>query len=189
MSAVHVILALVIGQRILELAHSRRNARRLLAEGGVESGAGHYPLFFVVHGGWLASMAVLVPADATVWWPVVGGYALLQAGRLWVIVALGRYWTTRVITVPDAPLVRRGPYRFCRHPNYAIVAAEIAVLPLAFGAWHIALAFSALNLPLIAHRVRVEDRALAPRRCPSGGGLAGASPVRGSTGADRWLGQ
>ena len=106
MSAVHVILALVIGQRILELAHSRRNARRLLAEGGVETGAGHYPLFFVVHGGWLASMAVLVPADATVWWPVVGGYGLLQAGRLWIFLTTvhSPRCTVHVFPIPSSDI-------------------------------------------------------------------------------------
>jgi methyltransferase len=81
-----------------------------------------------------------------------------------VLVSLGRYWTTRIITVPGAPLVRRGPYRFLRHPNYVVVAAEIAVLPLAFGAWGLAVLFSALNGALLAWRISMEEQALAPRR-------------------------
>ena len=68
-----------------------------------------------------------------------------------------------MISVPDAPLIRRGPYRFLRHPNYLVVAGEIAVLPLAFGAWEIALVFSALNGLILTHRIRVEQAALAPR--------------------------
>jgi methyltransferase len=88
----------------------------------------------------------------------------LQGMRLWVIASLGPYWTTRIITLPNAALVRRGPYRYLRHPNYAVVIAEIAALPLAFGAWDIAVAFSALNAALIAWRIRVEDRILDPRR-------------------------
>jgi methyltransferase len=77
---------------------------------------------------------------------------------------LGRYWTTRIITLPDAALVRTGPFRYLRHPNYLLVVAEIAVLPLAFGAVAVAAVFSALNLMLLARRIRIEERALAPRR-------------------------
>jgi methyltransferase len=163
-SLVHIVVLLVAAQRVAEIAYARRNARRLLAAGGREAGAGHYPLFVLLHGAWLAALAALVPAGAPVNWWWLALFVVLQAGRLWVIATLGPRWTTRVIVVPDAPLVRRGPYRFLRHPNYAIVAAEIAVLPLAFGAWRIALVFSLLNAVLLAHRIRVEDRALAPLR-------------------------
>jgi methyltransferase len=79
-------------------------------------------------------------------------------------VSLGPYWTTRIVTLPGAPLVQRGPYRFLNHPNYAVVTAEIAALPLAFGAYAIAITFSLANLALLAWRVRIEDRALAARR-------------------------
>ena len=97
-------------------------------------------------------------------WPLLALFAALQLGRLWVIATLGRRWTTRVMVRPGAKLVAGGPYRYMRHPNYAIVAAEIAVLPLAFGAMAIAVVFSALNLALIARRIAIEDRALAPQR-------------------------
>jgi methyltransferase len=163
-SLCHWLVLLVALQRLIEVAWSRRNERRLLAAGGIEVGAAHYALFFVLHGSWLAALWLLVPADAPVIWPLLVLFALLQAARLWVITSLGRYWTTRVITVPGAPLVRRGPYRWLKHPNYLVVAAEIAVLPLAFGAWEIALVFFALNGLLLSHRIRVEEAALAPRR-------------------------
>lgn len=164
MSLPQIVVLLVAVQRLLELAYARRNARRLLAEGGVEFGAGHFPLFVLLHGAWLAAVFFLVPPDAPVAWPLLGLYLVLQAGRAWVIASLGRFWTTRVITLPGVPLVRRGPYRWMRHPNYVIVAAEIAVLPLAFGAWQLALVFTLANAALLAHRIRVEDAALAPRR-------------------------
>jgi methyltransferase len=80
-----------------------------------------------------------------------------------VIASLGGRWTTRVLVLPGEPLVVRGPYRWLRHPNYAIVCAEIAVAPLIFGAWEIALVFSVLNLVLVAHRIRIEDTALGRR--------------------------
>lgn len=164
MSLPQIVVLLVAVQRLLELAYARRNARRLLAEGGVEFGAAHFPLFVLLHGAWLAAVFFLVPPDAPVAWPLLGLYLVLQAGRAWVIASLGRFWTTRVITLPGVPLVRRGPYRWMRHPNYVIVAAEIAVLPLAFGAWQLALVFTLANAALLAHRIRVEDAALAPRR-------------------------
>ena len=84
--------------------------------------------------------------------------------RIWVIATLGRYWTTRIITVPGEPLVRRGPYRFVRHPNYLVVSGEMAVLPLVFGQVTNAIVFSALNLALLAWRIRQENAALEERR-------------------------
>jgi len=158
------IVLLVAAQRLAELAFARRNARHLLAEGGIEHGAGRYPLLVLLHAAWLATLFVAVPSDAAVSWTLIAVYLLLQAARLWVVASLGRFWTTRVITLPDAPLVRRGPYRWLKHPNYLVVAGEIAVLPLAFGAWELALEFSLANAALLADRIRIEDGALAPRR-------------------------
>lgn len=158
-----IIVALVTAQRLGELAYARHNMARLLALGAREVGAGHYPLLVSLHAAWLAALVIFVAPETTPHWPLIGLFALLQAARLWVIWALGPYWTTRIITLPDAPLVRRGPYRFCRHPNYLVVILEIAALPLAFGAWKIALVFSVLNAVLLAHRIRIENRALAGR--------------------------
>ncbi len=89
-------------------------------------------------------------------------FVLLQAGRLWVIASLGRRWTTRIIIMPETPLVRRGPYRWLGHPNYLVVAGELAVLPLALGQGGLALLFTLLNIPLTLHRIRVEEAALRP---------------------------
>ena len=119
---------------------------------------------FALHGLWLITIVVAVPADAALDWLPLSGFMLLQAARVWIIVSLGTFWTTRIVTLPDEPLIRRGPYRFLRHPNYLVVVGEIALLPLAFGAWQIAGLFSLLNLVLLAWRRRVENAALAPRR-------------------------
>ena len=164
MSPVGVAVALVAAQRLAELAWSSRNLRRLRRRGAIEHGRSHYPLIVALHVLWLASLVLLVP-PATRPNPVfLGLYVALQAVRVWAIASLGPYWTTRVLTVPDAPLVARGPYRLLRHPVYAVVIAEIALLPLAFGAWRIALVFSLANLALLAWRVTVEERAIAGRR-------------------------
>ena len=150
-------------QRLGELMLSRRNTRRLLEQGGIEHGARHYPLIVAVHLAWLTALALWIDADTAPNWLFLTLYLALQPVRVWILWSLGRYWTARVITVPDAPLVRRGPYRFLRHPNYVIVVAEIAVLPLVFGAWELALGFTLANLAVLRHRIAVENAALAGR--------------------------
>ncbi|MBV9859940.1 MAG: hypothetical protein JO038_07550 [Alphaproteobacteria bacterium] len=163
MSLLYPVLGLVLAERCGELALAARNTRRLRALGAVEADREGYPLFVLLHGAWLLSLALTVPAKAPASWPLLAVFALLQGARLWVIRTLGRFWTTRVITLPGAPLVRRGPFRYVRHPNYLVVTAEIAILPLAFGAVALALIFSALNMALLARRIRIEQRALAGR--------------------------
>ena len=161
MSILYAVLGLVALQRAAELGFAATNTSRLRAQGAAEIDARGYPWFVVLHGAWLASLFLLVPANTAPSWPLLGLYAVLQLGRLWVITTLGRRWTTRIIVLSGAPLVMGGPYRYLRHPNYAVVAAEIAVLPLAFGALAIALVFSAANAVLTARRIRIENRALA----------------------------
>lgn len=159
-----LVVLLVALQRLGELALARRNARRLLAAGAVEHGRAHYPFIIALHVAWLLAMFFLVSPEQPAHLWLLGLYLLVQVGRVWVIASLGRFWTTRVITLPDTPLVRSGPYRVLRHPNYAVITAEIALLPLAFDAWGIALVFSLLNAALLWIRIRVEDQALAQRR-------------------------
>ncbi len=159
-----VIVLAVALQRVAELRLARRNAARLLAEGGVEHGAGHYPLFFLIQGAWLLALLVLTPTQAPIGWVLLAAFVALQAARIWVIATLGRFWTTRIITVDDAPLVTGGPYRWLRHPNYAVVAAETVVLPMIFGQWEIALAAGAATAMLLRHRIATEEGALAGRR-------------------------
>ena len=160
MTAPIVILVLVTLQRLGELVLANRNTRALKARGGLEFGARHYPLIVLLHAAWLGGLWLLA-RDEAVRWPwlwVLGG---LQALRVWVIASLGGRWTTRIIVLPDAPRVRRGPYRFLPHPNYLVVAGEIAVLPLAFGLPAFALVFSLLNGAVLTLRIRAENRALA----------------------------
>ena len=158
-----ILLLLVALQRVGELVYARRNEARLRQRGGVEVGADHYPLFILLHGSWLIVLALAVPWDAPVSWPLIAAFLLLQAGRVWVIASLGPYWTTRIITVPSAPLVRSGPYRWLKHPNYLVVALEIPLLPLVAGQVWLAVGFGMANLALLARRIRVENRALADR--------------------------
>lgn len=164
MSPLPLIVGLVAGMRLGELAYSARNARALKEHGAIELGAGHYPLIVALHAAWLLALLVFVPWNTAVHWLWLGLFLALQIMRVWTVASLGRFWTVRVYSLPGAPLVRRGPYRFVAHPNYLIVAGEIAVLPLVFGAWQIALIFSVLNVALLAWRIRIEEHGLAARR-------------------------
>lgn len=160
-----IILALVTAERLAELALARRNTRRLLARGAVESGAGHYPLIVALHAAWLAGLWLLAwdrPASL----PWLGLYLLIEGLRIWTLASLGERWTTRIITLPGEPLVRRGPYRFLSHPNYLVVAGEIAVLPLVFGLPVYALVFSLLNAAVLWIRLRAETAALRSAATP-----------------------
>ena len=153
------VLIFVTLERGAELVWARRNTRRLLAMGAREAEPGHYPLIVLLHAAWLLGLWVLGWGRAvSIPWLVV--FALLQAGRVWVLATLGRRWTTRIIVVPGETLVRRGPYRLIPRPNYAGVAGEILVLPLVFGLVAYGLVFAILNAAVLCLRIRAEERAL-----------------------------
>lgn len=157
------IVALVIVQRLSELVIAKRNTKALMAAGAVEHGATHYPVIVLLHTAWLAAMLYTALQAPPINYYLIAVFLLLQAGRVWVLTTLGRYWTTRIIMVPNAPMIKRGPFRFVRHPNYLVVALEIIVLPLAFGQVELAVGFGLANLAVLAWRIRAEERANAPR--------------------------
>jgi methyltransferase len=167
-----VVLALVTLQRLGELVLARRNTRRLLARGAHEVAPEHYPLLVAMHAAWLIGLWWLA-WDRPIQWPWLVVFLALQALRVWVLATLGGRWTTRIIVLPGAPLVAKGPYRFLSHPNYAVVIGEIAALPLAFGLWIFAAVFSLLNAAVLTVRIRAENAALKVAS-PGGRGTAGA---------------
>jgi methyltransferase len=162
----YTILILLVGlERLAELVVSRRNERWSLARGGVESGQGHYPAMVALHTGLLAGALLEVwlldrPILPWLGWPMLALVLAAQALRWWCIATLGPRWNTRVIVVPDLPLVTSGPYRWLRHPNYLAVVVEGFALPLVHTAWVTATAFTVLNVPLLATRLRAENAAL-----------------------------
>ncbi|CAN5324370.1 isoprenylcysteine carboxylmethyltransferase family protein [soil metagenome] len=155
-----IVLALLTVQRLSELVIANRNTKRLMAQGAVETGADHYVFIVALHAAWLVGLWVL-GWDRPINLILLGVFVLLQAGRVWVLATLGPRWTTRIITLPGAPLVTRGPFRFVSHPNYVVVALEIAVLPLAFGLVWYAVAFTVLNAAMMWVRIRSEAGALS----------------------------
>ncbi len=165
MSWYAALLAAVALERVLELVVSRRHERAMLARGGTEYGAGHYPFMVVLHTGLLIGCAVEVlatnrPFEPALGWSMLVLVAAAQVLRWWCVGALGEQWSTRVIVSRQVPLVARGPYRFIRHPNYVAVVAEGAALPLVHSAWVTAACFTVLNAALLTVRIRVENAAL-----------------------------
>ncbi|HEY1613852.1 MAG TPA: isoprenylcysteine carboxylmethyltransferase family protein [Rhizomicrobium sp.] len=158
------IVAAVALERGGELLYAERNTRMLRSRGAKEVGREHYPLIVLLHAAWLVSLVVFLPRDFVLHPVWIAIFAVLQVLRIWILVSLGPYWTTRILTLDDAPLVRTGPYRFLRHPNYVVVVGEIATLPLAFGEIVVAIVFSILNAGVLALRIAAEERALSARR-------------------------
>lgn len=159
-----LLAGVIVLQRLLELRLAERNRRRVLAQGAHEAGAGHYPLFFLLHTGWLLAWLIEAwPRRSPGWgWPLwLSLFATAQGLRYWAITSLGPFWNTRILVVPNAPRVRQGPYRWLRHPNYLAVAVELAAVPLIFGAWLTALTASLLNATLLLGvRIPAEEAAL-----------------------------
>jgi len=160
-----VLVVLVGMERLAELVVANRNRRIALAQGGVETGQGHYPVMVALHTGLLVgALAEVYVADRAFYpwlgYPMLAVVLAAQALRWWCIRTLGPQWNTRIIVVPGLPLVTAGPYRWLRHPNYLAVVAEGVALPLVHTAWLTALLFTALNLPLLWWRIRAEEQAL-----------------------------
>ena len=155
---------LVLLQRGVEELYSARNTRALLARGAVEAGADYYPVVATTHLAWIASLFFLIPPAAAASIPLLAAYLILQVARYWIIGTLGPYWTHRIVTLEDAPIVRRGPYKLIRHPNYAVTIAETFLLPAVFGAWALAFIMTAVWSAVLAYKIRLEDEALSTRR-------------------------
>jgi methyltransferase len=158
-SAASIILTLVTLQRLGELVLARYNTKRLLARGAVEVGAAHYPLIVAIHAAWLLALWIFGRAQG-VNWVALTCFAALQFARIWILATLGPRWTTRIIILPGASLVVEGPYRYLAHPNYAVVVAEIALLPIALHLPRLALVFTLLNAAVLIIRIRAEARAV-----------------------------
>jgi methyltransferase len=160
MTLPYAIMLFVTLQRLSELVIAQINTKALMARGAQEFGASHYPVMVLLHASWLALLWATVGGQA-VNLPLLAIFGVLQLLRVWVLATLGRRWTTRIIVPPNEPMVVRGPFRFLRHPNYVVVIAEIAILPLVFGLVWVAILYSALNAAMLWVRIRAENAAYA----------------------------
>jgi methyltransferase len=156
-----ILLAYLTVQRLAELWWAKQSEARLMALGGIEYGRSHLPLMILFHAAWMAGLWLLA-YDRPVEPVFLALFVVLQLARFWVLATLGRRWTIRIVVVPGERLVAQGPYRLLRHPNYAVVAGEIAVVPLALGLPTYALVFSVLNAGMLAIRITAENAALLP---------------------------
>jgi len=162
----YYLFILVVGaERLVELVVSRRNAQWSIANGGKEFGQRHYPVMVTMHTLLLVSCMVEVwtwhrPFLPWLGWPMVLVVVLSTVVRWWCAATLGKHWNPRVIVIPGAQLVHRGPYRWVHHPNYAAVTAEVAALPLVHSAWVTAIVFSIANALVLNVRIRTENAAL-----------------------------
>jgi len=155
-------ISVVIFVRIQELILSKRNEKWLLENGAIEYGKQHYPFIVALHVLFILSMIFEYSVQHS---PVFRLFMLLLffallTFKMWVILSLGKFWNTRIYHIPNAPSIKKGPYQFFKHPNYMIVIAEIAVIPLIFQLYYTAIAFSILNLIILTIRIRAENRVL-----------------------------
>ncbi|MGA1598574.1 MAG: isoprenylcysteine carboxyl methyltransferase family protein [bacterium] len=167
-----LVLLLALGvQRLNELRRSRINEESLRARGGFEVHPEHYPVMVALHASWFAAMLLEAhfrggPLDLGTYWPVLGALALGFGLRRYSMSVLGDRWSTRIFIVPGEPPIRRGLYRYIRHPNYLGVVLELAAVPLLYQAWGTAVIWSIANLFLLRHRIRLEEQALSSYQAP-----------------------
>lgn len=160
-----IFISLIIVQRVIELFIAKRNEKRMKKIGGVEKGQAHYRLMVMIHVLFFVTYmgeVLFFQKQISPWWPLLFILFLFtQLGRGWVIYSLGRYWNTKIIIVPQANVVKKGPYQFMKHPNYFIVSVEFIVIPLMFQAYLTALLFTILNIWILSIRIPAEEKALS----------------------------
>lgn len=154
-------ICFVISQRLLELVVARRNEKWSRSRGAVEYGQGHYPFIVLLHTCFIISMILE-------YWLNSGNFnliimlvfILLISLKVWVISSLGKYWNTKILRIPDAPLIKKGPFKLFKHPNYFIVICEIMVIPMVFNLYITAIIFTVLNAVMLVVRIKVEEDVL-----------------------------
>ena len=160
----YIILSIVIVQRLLELVIAKRNEKNMRAQGAYEVGASHYPLMILLHVSFFISLLVEVTTFNLTPSPLFLVFLILflcvQGLRVWCLTSLGSFWNTKIIILPGANVVTKGPYKYLRHPNYLVVSMEIALLPLMFEAYFTAICFTILNAMMLSVRIPTEERAL-----------------------------
>lgn len=160
----YIFILFVICQRIAELFIAKRNERILLSQGAYEVGKGHYPYMIAMHVSFFISLimeVILFERSISNVFPLLLLFFLLVQGlRIWCIVSLGKFWNTKIIILPGANVLKNGPYRFMRHPNYFVVSLEFLLIPFMFQAYLTAFTFTFLNIIMLSIRIPLEESAL-----------------------------
>lgn len=167
-----ILIIFIIGQRLIELKIARHNEQWMKSRGGIEKGAEHYKWFIILHTAFFMSILfeVLIigesqPKQLNVYLLTI--FLLTQVGRVWCIYTLGKFWNTKIIVIPGVSLIRKGPYKYMKHPNYVIVGVELFIIPMLFGAYMTAIIFPILHIILLRVRIPREDKALAKASLPN----------------------
>ncbi|MDN4607822.1 isoprenylcysteine carboxyl methyltransferase family protein [Sporosarcina highlanderae] len=159
-----IVISIVIVQRLFELLIARRNEKWMMSQGAFEAGATHYPIMVGMHILFFISLLVEVfffnRQLSPIWTILLTFFLIAQVLRVWCLASLGKFWNTKIIVLPNAEVVRKGPYKWIRHPNYTIVATELLVLPLMFNAFFTAVLFTLLNCWMMTVRIPAEEKAL-----------------------------
>jgi len=158
------LLIIIICQRLGELIIAKKNEHWLKERGGVEHGEEHYKWFILLHIFFFLFLTIESMinnrGDYTINHILLAAFILTQIARIWCIYSLGRFWNTKIIILPRASLIRRGPYKYMKHPNYVIVGIELFIIPFMFGAYITAFIFPILHVLLLQIRIPQEEKAL-----------------------------
>ncbi|MEO4053600.1 isoprenylcysteine carboxylmethyltransferase family protein [Solibacillus sp. CAU 1738] len=159
-----LIISVVIMQRLVEIFIARNNEKRMRSQGAYEVGASHYPYMIAMHSSFFLILILEVSINkmelSQLFLVLLLLFAFVQALRIWCLSSLGRFWNTKIIILPNAKVVKKGPYTIMRHPNYTIVSLEIILLPVMFQAYFTAIIFTLLNIAMLSVRIPIEERAL-----------------------------
>ncbi|MEG7377767.1 isoprenylcysteine carboxyl methyltransferase family protein [Bacillus subtilis] len=159
-----LLIAILIAQRAAEMAVARQNEQKVKKQGAIEFGESHYPYIIIMHILFFLSLTaevLLMNKQPSSWWIGIAVAILsVQAVRYWALCSLGAYWNTKILVVPGAELVKKGPYKWMKHPNYTVVILEILLIPLLYQAYVTMCLFSIVNAVLLTVRIRAEDKAL-----------------------------
>ncbi|KAF1679885.1 isoprenylcysteine carboxyl methyltransferase family protein [Bacillus sp. SKDU12] len=159
-----LLIAILIAQRAAEMAVARQNEQKVKQQGAMEFGESHYPYMIIMHILFFLSLmaeVLLMNKQPSSWWIAIAvAITTVQAVRYWALCSLGSYWNTKILVVPGAELVKKGPYKWMKHPNYTVVILEIVLIPLLYQAYVTMCLFSILNAAMLTVRIRTEDKAL-----------------------------
>lgn len=160
----YALIISLLTERTIELVIAQKNERWVLSQGGEEHNADFSRIIVLFHFCWFIAFiteAFIRQSQAIVSGVVIAAtFFTLQGGRYWCITALGKFWNTKVLVLPGAQLIRKGPYKWLRHPNYAVVFVEIFLYPAFFGCWWVAAVGSVINIFLLRRRIMQEEQAL-----------------------------
>lgn len=158
------LIVIIILQRLIELYIARKNEAWMKSQGGIEVGQSHYQYMVIIHICFFIALLLevfLFNRTSSSAFPILLiGFILTQIGRVWVILSLGRYWNTKIIILPQGNVIKKGPYRFLKHPNYVIVSLELIIIPFIFQAYFTAVLFTLLNILILSIRIPAEEKAL-----------------------------